>query len=367
MSQRASPRQGPLVGLKGVLLGGIGPAPYAAMLMADLGADITRVERPGPVAEAANPLHPKVDLFARGQAVIRADLATECGRTQVWGLLEEADFLLEGFRPGVLERMGFVPERCHQRNPGLVIVRITGWGQQGPLAKAPGHDINYLALAGALSLMPKRAGSEGRAIPLNLIADFAGGGLWACFGLLSAIHERSRSGRGQVVDAAMVDGVMSLMGMAYALRGSGGLAARPAESLLDGGAHFYDTYPCADGQEVAVGAVEPQFYADLCRLCGLEEPEPGMRFEAGRWSGLKERLATKLSTRERDEWCAGNDAQAACVTPVLALEEAMRHPHHLARNGFMQGESMTVPAPGPRFSRTPAGLPVGYEFLGDHQ
>lgn len=365
MSQAASQRKGPLVGLKGVLLGGIGPAPYAAMLLADLGAEITRVERPSVTTEPANPLQPAVEHFGRGQRVLHADLSTDDGKAQAWTLVEQADFLIEGFRPGALERLGFDPERCLERNPRLVIARVTGWGQDGPLSRAPGHDINYLALAGALSVMPKREANQGRAIPLNLVADFAGGGLWACFGILAAIYERSNSGRGQVVDAAMVDGVMSLMGMAYALRQTGGLDERPGKSILDGGSPFYDSYSCADGRELAVGAVEFQFYKRLCGLVGLADAAPDQRFERGRWSVLKAEMATRLASRQRDEWIRKEAAADACVTPVLHLEEVLGHPHHRERRSLMRSGSLTLPAPGPRFSRTPAGLPAGYEYLDD--
>lgn len=357
-----SDRPGPLRGLKGVLLGGIGPAPYAAMLLADLGADIVRVER-ATVPEPDHPLFPSLDVFARGQRSIDADLKTEEGRQQAWSLIDQADFLIEGFRPGTLERLGFGPEACRARNRGLVIARVTGWGQTGPLANEPGHDINYIGLTGALAAMPHRGDGQGRAIPLNLIGDFAGGGMWACLGILAALLERGRSGEGQVVDAAMVDGALSLMSMAFVLAASGGLSDPPGHSLLDGGAHLYNTYACADGSEVAVGALEPQLHDVLCTLLG--RPVARERLDCAAWPAWRAELATRFATRTRDEWCSDPQAPRACVTPVLSIWEAWRHPHHEVRQSFMERDGIKVPAPGPRFSRTPVGLPNGYTPPGE--
>ncbi len=352
---------GPLRGLKGVLLGGIGPAPYAAMLLADLGADIVRVERSGP-QDPGNPLFQRLDVFARGQKRIDLDLKSEAGQQRAWELLDEADFVIEGFRPGTLERLGFGPEACHARNRRLVIARVTGWGQTGPLAGDPGHDINYIALTGALAAMPHRGDGQGRAIPLNLVGDFAGGGLWACLGILAALMERGRSGEGQVVDAAMIDGALSLMSMAYVLAASGSTPGQPGQNLLDGGAHLYNTYACADGAEVAVGAIEPQFHASLCALVGAEDEATRTRdrFARDAWPARTAELASSFAARKRDEWCSELDAPNACVTPVLSMPEARLHPHHIARGSFIERDGVHVPAPGPRFSRTPVACPEGY-------
>lgn len=352
-------RVGPLRGLKGVLLGGIGPAPFAAMLLADLGAAITCIERPGS-AQADTSLHEASQIFRRGQEIVELDLTSRPGLEAAWKLIDDADILIEGFRPGVLEKLGFGPNVCHSRNPRLVIGRITGWGQEGPLATSPGHDLNYLALTGALAAMAARQDAEGRAIPLNLCGDFAGGGLWACFGILAAIHERSHSGQGQVVDAAMVDGVLSLMSMAFAAYQMGSLKTPPGTSALDGGAHFYDTYFCADGKEISVGAVELQFYENLSKSTGLEDDRPADRFDESRWPTLKTRLARQLRQRSRDAWCSDERMSGACVAPVLTLDEVAAHPHHVARRSFMANASLTLPVPGPRFSRTPAATPPGY-------
>ncbi|MBN9428589.1 MAG: CoA transferase [Burkholderiales bacterium] len=357
-------RQGPLHGLRGVLLGGIGPGPYAAMLLADLGAEIVRIERPV-VAEPGHPLFPRLDVFARGQSRLDADLKTEAGQQLAWRCIENADFLIEGFRPGTLERLGFAPDTCLERNPRLVIARITGWGQSGPLAAAPGHDLNYIGLTGALAAMPRRGDAQSRAIPLNLIGDFAGGGMWACLGIQAALLERAQSGKGQVVDAAMIDGALSLMSMAYVLAASGSLSQPPGHNLIDGGAHLYNTYTCADGAEIAVGAIEAQFYEKLYDLIGREHPAPSTRFAPDTWPALTEELADRFGTRPRDEWCAAPDATQACVSPVLSIEEAPSHPHHLHRHSFIECDGVQVPAPGPRFSRTPVGIPDGYRLVAD--
>ena len=296
-----------------------------------------------------------LDPFSRGQRSIALNLKDPADLEVARRLVDSADVLIEGFRPGVLERLGFEPDRCHERNPGLVIARVTGWGQEGALAQAPGHDINYIGLAGVLDVIGPSGHAPG--IPLNLVGDFAGGGLWMAFGVMSALFERCRSGRGQVVDAAMVDGSLSLLTMAYAMKHFGAMPRPRGENLLEGGAHLYDTYECADGKRVALGAIEPDFYRALCEETGLVDDEPHRRLEPQRWPALKADLAKVLQTRSRDEWCASPGAKAACLSPVLGLEEAPEHAHHTARRSFIRIEGMTLPAPGPRFSRTPVGEP----------
>ena len=361
MANTSSITGGPLRGLKGVLLGGIGPAPYAAMLLADLGADIVRIERSTP-QDPGNPLFQRFDVFARGQTCIDLDLKSEVGQQRAWEFLDHADFLIEGFRPGTIERLGFGPQVCHARNRRLVIARVTGWGQSGPLAGDPGHDINYIALTGALAAMPHRGDGKGRAIPLNLVGDFAGGGMWACLGILAALIERGQSGEGQVVDAAMIDGALSLMNMAYVLEASDSTIGQPGSNLLDGGAHLYNTYTCADGLEVAVGAIEPQFHESLCELVGAEDEASKTRdrFARHAWPTRTTELASNFATRKRDEWCNQPAASNACVSPVLSIAEARLHPHHIARGSFIERDGIHVPAPGPRFSRTPVACPDGY-------
>lgn len=360
-SSSVTPRSGPLSGLRVLFLGGIGPAPYGAMLLADLGADVVRIDRSPPspdkvtAAGAGDPFPMPVDPFSRGQRSIALNLRNAEDAEIAWKLIEKSDVLVEGFRPGVLERLGFAPDVCHQRNPALVIARVTGWGQQGPLAQTPGHDINYIALTGALDAI----GRQGQApsIPLNLIGDFAGGGLWMAFGVMAALFERARSGRGQVVDAAMVDGSMSLLNMAYAMKHFGLMPRARGENLLDGGAHLYDSYECADGGRVAVGAIEPEFYAAMCEGTGLVDDAPDRRLDPARWPTLKADLDALFRERSRDEWCAEMEKGAACLTPVLGLAEAPHHEHHVARGSFVEVEGVTMPAPGPRFSRTPPDLP----------
>lgn len=356
--------KGPLVGLRVVFLGGIGPAPYGTMLLSDLGADVVRIDRampPGVVPGTPSPDDPfpmPVEPFSRGQRSVALNLKNDDDRETAWQLIDRADVLVEGFRPGVLERLGFGPEVCHARNPGLVIARVTGWGQDGPLAQTPGHDINYIALTGVLDVVGRPG--QPPSIPLNLVGDFAGGGLWMAFGVMAALFERSRSGLGQVVDAAMVDGALSLMNMAYALKHFGLMSRPRGENLLDGGPHLYDTYACADDKRVALGAIEHDFYKTLREGTGLSDTEPAKRLDPSRWPGFKSELADIFKTRSREEWCNELETSAACLTPVLDLEDAPQHPHHIARKAFVQVEGVTLPAPGPRFSRTSASPPTHF-------
>jgi alpha-methylacyl-CoA racemase len=358
---------GPLQGLRVVELAGIGPAPFAAMLLADLGADVVRVERPG---RSAWPADPELDLLQRGKRSIVVDLKKAEGVEVVRQLADRADILLEGYRPGVAERLGLGPEDCARSNPRLVYGRMTGWGQDGPLADRAGHDIAYIALTGALHAMGRAGGPP--QVPLNLVGDFGGGSLYLLLGVLSAVWEAGRSGRGQVVDAAIVDGAASLMAMPFAFLGAGLWQDRRGSNLLDTGAPFYDVYETSDGGWMAVGPLEPQFYAAFVQLLGLTKENgaddgdlPG-QFDLRAWPELRRRFAEVFATRTRDEWTEVFVASDACVAPVLSLTEAPQHPHLAARNTYITRNGRTEPAPAPRFDRTPAELGDGPPRPGTH-
>ncbi|WP_321886176.1 CaiB/BaiF CoA transferase family protein [Burkholderia cenocepacia] len=353
---------GPLDSLQVVLAGGIGPAPYCAMLLADMGAQVLRIERPedGP---AADPLALPVDVFSRGQHSIVLDLKRPDDVETAGALIARSDVLVEGFRPGVMERIGLGPDVCLERNAGLVYGRVTGWGRGGPLEQAPGHDINYIALTGALDAIGPAGGAP--VVPLNLIGDFAGGGQQLATGILAALVERARSGYGQVIEAAMIDGVSSLMTMNHALAHFGRMSGARGENLLDGGAPFYGVYECADGRYIAVGAVEPAFYRQLLALCNIPDPAgQADRFDATHWPEWRTCFADVFRQRPRDEWCAHPLAAAACVSPVLKIDEVSKHPHHRARQGFVTVAGVTLPAPGPRFSRTACAVPEAFVRAG---
>ncbi len=345
---------GPLAGLRVIELAGIGPAPFGAMVLADLGADVLRVERPDAVgAGEVNP----TDILQRNKRSIGLDLKHPAGAAFLLELVERADVLLEGFRPGVTERLGVGPEVCRERNGRLVYGRMTGWGQEGPLAQAAGHDIDYIALAGVLDGFG-RAG-EAPVPPCNLVGDFGGGGMLLAIGVLAALFARQEIGRGQVVDAAMVDGAALLATMLWSFKASGFWRSERGTNLLDTGAPYYEVYECADGRHVAVGALEPQFHAALCRVMGLDETELPAQMDRASWPATKRRFAEVFSKRSRDEWVAlaAKEGGDACLTPVLSMDEAPGHPHNLARRSFIQVEGVTQPAPAPRFSLTPAGEP----------
>lgn len=330
---------GPLAGIRVVELAGMGPGPHAAMQLADLGAEVIRVERPGRAAAG--------DVLLRNRSRVCLDLAIPAAVETVLQLVEQADVLIEGFRPGVTERLGLGPQVCHARNPKLVYGRVTGWGQSGPLAQRAGHDINYIALTGALHAMGPA--DQPPPPPLNLVADFGGGSMLLLLGVLAALLEREHSGSGQVVDAAMVDGVGMLSQMMWSFRGQGDWSEDRGSNLLDGGAPYYRTYPCADGKYVAVGAIEPEFYRQL--LVGLELVEadlPGRR-DRDNWPALAERLAGAFSRRSRDEWSAIFADTDACVTPVLTFAEAAVHPHAVARQGYAAIDGVLQAMPAPRF------------------
>jgi alpha-methylacyl-CoA racemase len=343
----ASERAGPLAGVRVIELAGIGPGPFACMVLADLGAEVLRVDRPG-----GGPAPIRHDLLARGRRSVALDLKRPGAAEVILRLVERADALVEGYRPGVAERLGLGPDACLARNPRLVYGRMTGWGQGGPLADRVGHDINYIGVAGALDAV----GEPGRkpVPPLNLVADFGGGAMYLVVGLLAALLERGRSRRGQVVDAAMVDGVSSLLTLFYGMRAGGEWRDRRGGNLLDGGAPFYDTYRCADGRYVAVGALEPQFWAALVSTLGLADMPD--QWDVARWPEQRARLADAFGTRGRDEWAAVFAGVDACVTPVLTLGEAPAHPQLAERGTVVEHGGVPQPAPAPRFSRTPAAL-----------
>lgn len=342
---------GPLQGLKVIEMSGLGPAPFCAMLFADLGAEVVRIARPGTAAKLD-----RFDVTARGREVLELDLRESTNVATVLRMVANADVLLEGFRPGVMERLGLGPDACLALRPQLVYGRMTGWGQHGPLAQAAGHDINYIAISGALHAIGEANGPP--IVPLNLVGDFGGGGMLLAFGVLAAVLEARTSSRGQVVDAAMSDGTALLSAMIYGFRASGEWHGRRGENMLDGGAHFYGAYECADGKYLAVGAIEPQFYAELMQRCGIDDPVLRERQnDRAEWPALKRKLAAVFQTKSRSEWCTLLEGTDACVAPVLDWEEAPRHPHNVARQSFQVRDGVTQPSPAPRFSRTPAQTP----------
>jgi alpha-methylacyl-CoA racemase len=344
---------GPLHGLRVVELAGIGPGPFAAMLLADLGADVVRVDRIGPGSPLSG--DPAADLLNRGKRSIAVDLKHPAGVAAVLGLAERAHVLVEGWRPGVAERLGVGPDAVLARNPALVYGRMTGWGQDGPLAATAGHDVDYIALAGALDPIGPAGGPP--QIPINLVGDFGGGSLYLVVGVLAALREAERTGRGQVVDAAIVDGTAHLTTLLHGLRAAGLWQDARGGNLLDGGAPFYAVYETADGRHVAVGALEPQFFAELLRRLDLDGDAdvPG-QFDRDRWPQLRRRLAERFAARTRDEWAERFAGSDACVTPVLGLGEAPHAPHLAARGTFVERHGTVQPAPAPRFSASPAEL-----------
>jgi alpha-methylacyl-CoA racemase len=344
---------GPLAGLRVVELAGIGPGPFAAMMLADLGADVIRVERPD---GGGSSVPPERDALRRSRRSVILDLRQSGGRRAALDLAAHADVLIEGYRPGVAERLGLGPDDCLARNPRLVYGRMTGWGQDGPLAHRAGHDIAYLAITGALHAIGQRG--EAPAIPLNLVGDFAGGSLYLVVGILAALLETARSGHGQVVDAAIVDGAASLTTLMHTMMATGQWRDERGTNLLDGGRPWYDVYATADGEYMAVGPLEPRFYAEFTRLLGLP-PDAAERGDPGAWPGLRDRIGQAFAARTRAEWTAVFEGTDACVAPVLGLTEAPGHPHNAARKVFIEVDGITQPAPAPRFSRTPAAVRRG--------
>ena len=355
---------GPLAGIKIVELAGIGPGPFAAMLLSDMGAEVIRVERAQAVRDT-NPAGPSGDVLNRGRRNIAIDLKNPEGVETLLGLVGQADAIIEGFRPGVMERLGVGPDVCLVRKPKLVFGRMTGWGQEGPYALAAGHDINYISLGGALAHIG-RAG-EAPVPPLNLVGDFGGGGMFLAFGVVCALLEAQKSGTGQVVDAAMVDGTAILMTMFWAFRNSTWNEKERGVNMLDTGAPFYDVYECADGGYISLGSIEPQFYAELLRLTGLsEDPEFLKQHDTANWPHLKERLKGVFKAKTRDEWCALMEHTDVCFAPVLRMDEAAGHPHNVQRQTFVEVGGITQPAPAPRFSRTKPEIAVLPAHPGQH-
>ncbi|MEU1596401.1 CaiB/BaiF CoA-transferase family protein [Streptomyces sp. NPDC005708] len=353
MAVARTPGHGPLAGVRVVELAGIGPGPFAGMLLADLGADVVRVDRPHGSGLAINP---EYDVTNRNKRSVIVDLKAEDGPARVLDLVGRADVLIEGYRPGVAERLGVGPETCHARNPALVYGRMTGWGQEGPLAPRAGHDIAYIALTGTLGMIGDPDAPP--AIPANLVGDYAGGSLYLVVGILAALHHARATGVGQVVDAAIVDGAAHLASMIHGMLAAGSWQDRRRANLLDGGCPFYGTYETADGQYMAVGALEQQFYEEFVQLLGVED-QASAREDVAHWGALREVVAARFKTRTRDEWTAVFEGSDACVAPVLSLREAPAHPHLAARGTFTNHGGLTQPAPAPRFSVTHTSVRSG--------
>ena len=355
---------GPLTGVTVLELAGIGPGPFAGMMLADMGAEVIRVDRI-PAASTGNALEALLrndSSVDRGRRSIAVDMKNPRGIETVLRLVEKADILIEGFRPGVTEKLGLGPEVCRARNPRLVYGRMTGWGQTGPLAQAAGHDINYIALSGALHAMGPK--DRPPAPPLNLVGDYGGGGMLLALGAVAALYETQRSGQGQVVDAAMTDGAAILMAAPYAWAARGFWSDQRETNLLDGAAPFYGCYACSDGGFVSLGSIEPQFYRELLEKCQIDDPQFAHQWARGEWPALKLKLAALFGTRSRDEWSALLEGSDACFAPVLSISEAPRHPHNLARATFVEANGVTQPAPAPRFDRTTSELPARAPVIG---
>lgn len=353
---------GPLTGYKIVEMAGIGPGPMCAMLLADLGATVLRVDRQQP-SGLGLPSQTRFNIMNRSRHAIAVDLKQPEGLALVLRLIGEADALIEGFRPGVMERLGLGPKVCLARNPKLVYGRMTGWGQEGPLAQAAGHDLNYIALAGVVHSIG-RAGQPPTP-PLNLVGDFGGGALYLAFGIACGLLEAQRSGKGQVVDAAMVDGAASLMTIFFALHAAGSFTMTRGDNVLDSGAFFYDVYECADGKYVSLASIEDKFLEEFLRRMEIDPKEMPAKMDKKRWPEAKAKLAARFKTKTREEWCRRLEGSDACFAPVLSLDEAPNHPHNLARGTFIEVDGIVQPAPAPRFSRTPAGRPTPPEAPGE--
>jgi alpha-methylacyl-CoA racemase len=339
--------QGPLLGLKVLEFAGIGPGPFCGMLLSDLGADVVRIDRKTGASRG------KTDVTARGRRSVALDLKSPAAVEACLKLMEAADAVFEGFRPGVMERLGLGPDVALARNPRLVFGRMTGWGQSGPYAQAAGHDMNYIAISGALGAI----GTADKPIPpLNLVGDFGGGALYLAFGLLAGVIHARATGQGQVIDCAMSDGAASLMAMFYGFRAAGAWSETRRANLLDGGAHFYDTYRCADGEWISIASIEPQFYALLLEKTGITDVDRAAQMDRGQWPGMRERLAEVIEKKTRDEWRQIMDATDVCFAPVLSLDEAPKHPHNVARQTFVEVDGVTQPAPAPRFSASPGAI-----------
>ena len=349
---------GALSGFKIIELAGIGPAPMGGMMLADMGAEVIRIDRPG----AADPRVAE-PISGRNKKSVVLDLKQDAGKAALMALIEQADALIDPYRPGVCEKLGFGPDECLARNPKLIFARMTGWGQTGPLAQAAGHDLNYIAITGALHAIGRRG--ERPVVPLNLVGDFGGGGMLLVTGVMGGLLEAAKSGQGQVIDVAMVDGTAQLMWMMQGFQQIGAWNAEEREAnLLDGAAHFYDTYECADGKYVAIGAIEPQFYAELLARAEITDPQFQAQHDAAQWPELKRKLGEVLKTKTRDEWDALMAGSDACFAPVLTMVEATSYSANIERSVYSDVEGLTHPAPAPRFSRTPSQIQHGTQALG---
>lgn len=354
---------GPLTGLKVVEIAGIGPAPFCAMLLSDLGAEVLRIDRVEQ-GEKGVSIDPRLDLFNRGRRSVAVNLKSSDAVEAVLRLVGQADVLIEGFRPGVMERLGLGPETCLAQNPRLVYGRMTGYGQYGPMSRAVGHDINYIGIAGVLHCIGRRGGLP--VPPHNFIGDLGGGSLYLAFGIMAAIYEMQRSGKGQVVDAAMTDGAASLNLFAYALMASGTWSDTLGDNLLDSGRPWYDVYATSDEKYVAVGSIEPRFYKELMGKLGLDSEELPEQNDPGGWDSIRDVLTRTFQTKTRDEWCSLLDGVDACFSPVLTPAEAIHHPHNVARQTFTDVDGIVQPAPAPRFSRTPGCIQAPPAKPGEH-
>ena len=357
--------KGPLSGYRIIEIAGIGPGPFAAMMLADMGAEVIRVERAQSVKGAA-PATAHWDTLLRGRKNIAIDLKNPQGVEALLQLVEKADAIIEGFRPGVMERLGIGPTECAKRNTKIVFGRMTGWGQDGPYAPLAGHDINYIALAGALAHFARK--DEAPVPPLNMVGDFGGGGMFLAFGVVCALLETQKSGKGQVIDAAMIDGSATLMSMFWAMKSIGMFNENaPGTNLLDTGAHFYDVFQCQDGKYISIGSIEPQFYALLLEKTGLtNDPAFAKQMDPSQWPMLKTKLQDVIKQKTQAQWCAIMEGTDVCFAPVLTMTEATQHPHHIARNTFIDIAGVTQPAPAPRFSRTSPETPTPPAHAGQH-
>ncbi len=351
---------GPLDGVKVIEVGGLAPGPFCGMLLSDMGAEVIRIER----KDQMSLTDPKFDVLKRNRRSMLIDLRKPEGVDALLKMVEQVDALHEGFRPGVMEKLGLGPDVCLERNPRLVYGRMTGWGQEGPLALAAGHDINYISLTGALHCIGRKG--EPPVAPLNLVGDFGGGGLILAFGMVCALLEAQKSGKGQVIDAAMIDGAAAQMAMVYGFFASGIWTDDREDNLLDGAAHFYDSFETADGKYVSVGSIEPQFYALLLKHTGIDDPAFQNQLDKTKWPELKARLAEIFKTKTRDEWCDIMEGTDVCFAPVLSLAEIHKHPHNQARDTFIEVDGVVQGAPAPRFSRTKPQMPTPPSKLGAH-
>ncbi len=350
---------GPLQGLKVLEMAGIGPGPFCAMMLADMGAEVVRIDRLNQKGTGD-----RANVLNRGRRSIALDLKNPAAIETVLRMIEEADALIEGFRPGVMERLGLGPDVCLKRNPKLIFGRMTGWGQSGPLAQAAGHDINYISIAGALGAMGYS--DRAPAPPLNLVGDFGGGAMYLLTGILAALHERTNSGQGQVIDAAMTDGTASLLSPFFGLMEMNMWTTDRHTNKLDGGAHYYGSYECSDGKYISIGSIEPQFYALLLEKCEIEDEEFLAQQDQNAWPQLREKLAKLFLTKTRSEWCDLMEGTDVCFAPVLDLGEAPSHPHNVARDTYVKFDGVTQPAPAPRFSRTQSEIKSSAAMVGEH-